>query len=190
MARKITKRISVYLEPDDLVLLNSFAEVLGVSQTKAIIHAIKESVKFMGVTYEKSPGGGHDAPGAKHAVPALNLTSEMLEEMSRMRSRLDQLDEVSERLRSIEAVQLELVKIPSFIEFRARTLAEGIVDQSMASDEMILLQAQLYVKMMRRIPDVYDRQTFGRIPGFDTDEFKASFAAKIKAFAIKEGVKC
>lgn len=173
------KKITIKIGEDDLKTLNSIvalmkkAGTVGVrNQSEAIRHLIRNAPVIL----------SGDVGGVRKN---LEKTDELKRDLSSVDEKLEKLInnshiagalvEINDQLTEMRR---EMVRVPSFAEWRTRTVVEGMVDRTDTIDKMVLKQGLTYVRRFRVIPDIDNRERFGGYNGIqDIDAFKAQFKA-------------
>lgn len=158
-----THKIDVRLSADELLEIERQARALNMP---------KSQLARLLLT-----GGGIAKPQPQQQPAAAQAFDDS--RLSSVESRLSEIEEsLSASARAFDALlsQLnELLRVPSFREYRARLAADGIEKRQTEDDAQFLIRAaSRYFVLYQRWPDPADSRTFGPVPaGVDIKNFPA-----------------
>lgn len=158
-----THKIDVRLAADELLELERQAKVLGMPKSRLA------RILLTGAAVSKPQP--QQPPAAAPAFDGSRLIA--------IESRLGEIDEsLSASARAFDTLlsQLnEFLRVPTFLEYRARLRAEGVEKRQNEDDTQFLVRAaQRYFIAFNVWPNPADSRAFGSVPaGFDATKFPA-----------------
>lgn len=155
-------RVSLRLTREELQQIDRQAAGLGISRSELIRALLSGDAPTPTPTI--ADGDASDAMGAMGAIKG--ALSDMRGEISAMRAEINAaFDELLKKLS-------ELIAVPSFTEFRARMIAQGIKSRPGESTlDYVVRIAQAYYAAYGIWPDPDDHDRFGRMDEGDRARF-------------------
>lgn len=159
-----THKIDVRLEADELLELERQAKVLGMPKSRLA------RILLTGGAVAKPQPPQPQQPAA--AAPAFDDSR-----FSSIEGRLAEVEEsLAASARAFDTLLSnlnEFLRVPSFIEYRARLAAEGVEKRQNEDDLAFLLRAaSRYFVLYQRWPDPANSVAFGKVPpGVDLSKF-------------------
>lgn len=161
-----TRKIDVRLSADDMLEIERQARALGMPKSRLARLLIT--------------GGG--VPKPQQSTPAAPATPAATFDDSRLSAMEDRLGEIEESLSAsarafdnLLSQLTEFLRIPSFREYRARAVVEGIEKRQTEDDMQHLMRiASRYFVLYQRWPNPRDSAAFGPLAqGIDLSKFPA-----------------